>query len=452
MKLTFFGGVETVTGSKTLLSLSHNQNFLVDCGLFQGHRETRKQNWRALPFSPKNINAVVLTHAHIDHTGYTPLFVKKGFHGPIYCTYGTKDLCEILLPDSAHLQEAEAQYENRLNDSKNKINPLYNQKDVLNALKQFSPQKYNSTFQISQNTTCEFMPAGHIIGAAFVKIIHQNKSILFTGDIGRMHDDLMHPPSIVKSIDYLVLESTYGDRVHEKEHPKILLKKIINQTIARGGTIVIPAFAVGRSQIILHYLAELKNRNEIPNVPIFLDSPLAIQATEILLNHTDDHNLTREECKDLETIAKLTSTTEESKELDKNLTPKIIVSASGMATGGRVIHHLKTYLPHAKNTILFTGFQTPSTRGARLLAGTKEIEFFGEKIPVNAEIFELKSASAHADSEEILEWLKNFHTRPKKVFLNHGDKESANALKEKIHSKFGWNCIVPHYNQSEILS
>lgn len=449
MKLTFFGGINTVTGSKILLSLDDGKQILIECGLFQGQKETQQRNWDALPFLPNTIHAIILTHAHIDHTGFLPVFVKNGFSGPIYSTHGTKDLCEVLLRDSAHLQENDAKH---LSEIEHTIhNPLYAENDVPKTLEKFVPKNYNQSFAIIKDVTCEFLFCGHIIGSAFIKITHQNKSILFSGDLGRMHDPIMHAPSVVNSTDYLVLEATYGNRVHDKEHPENLLKTVIHDTVARGGTLIVSAFAVGRSQIILHYLVELKKSGKIPDIPIFLDSPMATQATDILIKYSNEHKLTPQQCKDLKAYVTYIQTSEESMELDQQTNSKIIVSASGMATGGRILHHLKKYLSDENSSVLFTGFQTEETRGAKLVAGQKHISIFDHTIPVKAKIFALKSTSAHADSDEIIEWLKHFCTQPKKIFLNHSEHESAEGLKKKIKSALNWDCIIPQYGQGEPL-
>ena len=451
MKITFLGATETVTGSKYLVTFD-SQNILVDCGLFQGYKELRLRNWKPLPFDPQMLDAVILTQAHIDHSGYLPLLVKNGFKGPIYSSYGTKDLCDILLPDSGHLQEEDARHANEHDYSKHKpALPLYTVKDAENALALFTPQAYNSAVQLNKDTRFELIPAGHIIGSSFVRILHRGTSLLFTGDLGRMKDSVMQAPSIIQQTDYLVTESTYGDRLHEKDNPKILLANIINKTINRGGSVIIPAFAVGRSQIILHYLSALKKENAIPDVPIYLDSPMAINATEILSNHIEDLRLTKTECKELCEIATYTRTSDESIALDVQKKPKIIISASGMATGGRILFHLKAYASDASNTILFTGFQAPGTRGSDMLHGAKHIKIHGELVPIHAEIEVINSTSAHADYEETLEWLKHFIAPPKKTFITHGKPEAALSLKHKIESELGWHCIVPQYAQSEPL-
>lgn len=451
MQITFLGATGTVTGSKYLVAFD-DKKILVDCGLFQGQKEWRLRNWQSLPIEPKDLNAVILTHAHIDHSGYLPLLVKNGFHRTIYCTHGTKDLCDILLPDSAHLQEEDAKHANQHHYSKHDpALPLYTLKDAVRSLKQFSSHAYHSPVRLDQHTYFEFIPAGHIIGASMVRLIHRGISVLFTGDLGRLNDPVMKAPEWIDQADYLVTESTYGDRLHERDDPKLLLKNIIHQTINRGGSLVIPAFAVGRSQLILHYLSELRKENAIPYIPIFLDSPMAINATEILHRHINDLRLSKTACAELCDIATYVQTADESMQLDIHKMPKIIISASGMATGGRILYHLQTYATDARNTILFTGFQGIGTRGADMVNGKKEIKLHGQFIPIRAQIEVIRSTSAHADYEEILTWLQHFKEPPKQTFITHGEPEAAMCLKDKIESSFGWDCIVPKYAQTEQL-
>ncbi|WP_392538951.1 MBL fold metallo-hydrolase RNA specificity domain-containing protein [Legionella sp. 227] len=452
MKLTFLGAIETVTGSKYLVEADHNK-ILVDCGLFQGYKELRLRNWAPLPIHPTSIDAVLLTHAHIDHTGYLPLLVKNGFSGPIYCTPGTKDLCAILLPDSGHLQEEDARHANQYGYSKHHpAHPLYTVEDAELALKQFRPKFYDTIFAPFKDIEVQFIRAGHIIGSSFVRIKNPNASLLFTGDMGRPHDSVMQAPTLIEDIDYLVIESTYGNRLHDKTHPTERLKEIINKTVHRGGSIIIPAFAVARAQSILHYIALLKQAQSIPDIPVYLDSPMAINATHILCHHKEDHRLSEQECKTLCGTATYIRTPEESKELDTNRFPKIIISASGMATGGRILFHLKTYAPHHENTILFAGYQAGGTRGARMIHGEDEIKIHGQMVPVKAQVECLSNLSAHADYEELLHWLSHFRKPPKKVFITHGEPEAAASLKTKIEHQLGWTCIVPHYQHTETLT
>ncbi|MCX7115810.1 MAG: MBL fold metallo-hydrolase [Gammaproteobacteria bacterium] len=451
MNITFLGATGTVTGSKYLLSFD-NQTILVDCGLFQGHKELRLRNWNSLPFDPHTLNAVILTHAHLDHSGYLPLLVKNGFKGPIYCTYGTRDLCEILLPDSAHIQEEDARFANQHHHSKHHpALPLYTVNDAEAALELFQPQPYHSVISLNQQTSFQLIPAGHIIGSSFVRMQHQHTSLLFTGDLGRLNDPLMRAPTPIQQVDYLVTESTYGDRLHEQDSPKLLLKNIIDKTVQRGGSVIIPAFAVGRSQSILYYLAELKKENALPAVPIYLDSPMAINATQILYNHSEDLRLTPEKAAELCAVATCVRTSDESKELDLDTSPKIIISASGMITGGRILFHMKAYATDPRHTILFTGFQAQGTRGGRIRQGEKEIKIHGEMVPILAQIEEIRGASAHADYAEILQWMKHFNQAPKKTFITHGEPAAALSLKQKIEAAYAWDCVVPEYKQTEQL-
>lgn len=452
MYLTFLGAVDTVTGSKYLLSYN-NQQILVDCGLFQGLKELRLRNWNPLPFDPAQINSVLLTHAHIDHSGYLPLLVKNGFKGKIYCTDGTADLCSVLLPDSGHLQEEEAMLANKYGYSKHKpALPLYTLEEAKAALNYFEPISYNMQVDLFSGLNFQFLPAGHIIGSSFIRLQQQKFSMLFTGDLGRPHDPMMRAPTIIHDIDYLIIESTYGDRLHEPGHPKEYLKEIINKTAHRSGTVIIPAFAVGRAQALLYYIYLLKKENAIPNIPVFLDSPMAIDATHILIKHQNELRLSAEECQQLNRIATYVKTPEESEALDQNKMPKIIISASGMATGGRVLHHIKAFAGDFRNTILFTGYQAMGTRGDRIVRGEKEVKMYGEYVRILAEIAMLTNTSAHSDYAETLEWLNHFTRPPRKVFITHGEEHAALALREKITEKLHWPCMIPHYGYKESFS
>jgi metallo-beta-lactamase family protein len=452
MQLSFLGGTGTVTGSKYLLVLN-GKKLLIDCGLFQGYKELRLRNWSQLPVVPKTIDAVFLTHAHIDHSGYLPLLVKNGFKNTIYCTSGTKELCSILLPDSGHLQEEEARIANKYGYSKHQpALPLYTVNDAEIALHLFKTIPFDTVFQPFDGVSVQFNRAGHIIGSSFIRINYQDTSILFTGDMGRPHDFVMKEPTIIEEVDYLVIESTYGNRLHDKEDPKILLKDIINTTVRRGGSVIIPAFAVARAQTLLYYISQLKKEKSIPDIPVYLDSPMATNATQIMCNHKEELRLSENECEDLCNIATYIRTPEESKNLDQNTFPKIIISASGMATGGRILFHLKAYAPDSKNTILFAGYQAGGTRGARMVKGEQEIKIHGQMVPIRAQVASLNNLSAHADYEEILNWLSHFRKPPKKIFITHGEPEAANSLKTKIEQQFGWTCIVPHYQQTETLT
>lgn len=452
MELYFLGATGTVTGSKTLLSIG-SKKILIDCGLFQGLKELRLRNWQKLPFNPHELDAIVLTHAHIDHSGYLPAIVKQGFKGPIYATPGSYELCKILLPDSGYLQEEEANFANRHGYSKHHpAKPLYTAKNAIDCLKQFVTVDFKTSQTLFENCQLKFSYAGHIIGASFAEITHKNRKIVFSGDIGRYHDPIMKDPEAMTEADYLIVESTYGNRNHGTASPKEELATIINDTIEHGGSVIIPAFAVGRTQILLHYLAQLKNENKIPsNIPIFLDSPMACDATDIFCKNQNGHKLTTTEINDACRVATMSRTQEESKEITRSPGQKIILSASGMAEGGRILHHLTSFGGNPKNTILLTGYQPPGSRGNELLNGKKAIRMLGQTIQINAQVTKLSNMSAHADANGIIEWLRHFKKAPKKVFINHGETEAAMALKRLIEKTLHWSCVVPSYLQKESL-
>ncbi len=451
MKLKFLGATDTVTGSKYLIE-TDNHKTLIDCGLFQGLKELRLRNWAKLPINPQEIGNVLLTHAHIDHSGYLPLLVKNGFEGNIYSTHPTRDLCALLLPDSGYLQEEDARRANKYGYSKHKpALPLYTQMDGERALDYFKTVDFNQENKLYDDLSCTFHKAGHILGSAMIMIKHKNASILFSGDLGRLNDPVMKPPAKIESADYLVVESTYGDRLHEDIDPVDKLEEVINRTIQRGGTVLIPSFAVGRAQSILYYIHELKETNRIPDIPVYLDSPMAIDATEILRHHHDEHKLSKELCNKVCRTATYVRTPEESKALGHSNMPSVIISASGMATGGRILHHLKHFAPDRKNTVLFVGYQATGTRGDRIIKGEKEVKMLGQMVKINAEVDVVTNTSAHADYSEILVLLENLSKAPKKVFITHGEPDAAQSMKEKIEEKFGWNCVVPEYLQTENL-
>ncbi|MFI4936925.1 MAG: MBL fold metallo-hydrolase RNA specificity domain-containing protein [Candidatus Berkiellales bacterium] len=451
MEIQFLGAAQTVTGSKYLLNIN-SKKILIDCGLFQGLKELRLRNWDKLPIDPKEIDMVILTHAHIDHSGYLPLLVKNGFRGPIYATLGTKDLCAILLPDSGHLQEEEAAFANKYGYSKHHpAKPLYTRVDAEKVLSYFKPVPYDQKVSLEPELTVTFKRAGHIIGASFIELNYKGIKVVFSGDMGKMQDLVMRAPEAIHSADYLILESTYGDKRHENESPVEYLGKIINKTAARGGSVIIPAFAVGRAQNLLYYIYLLKTQRKIPDLPVFLDSPMAIKATELLHRHREDHRLSKHECQKIGEVATYINTVEDSKRIDHFHYPIVIISASGMATGGRVLHHLKLFAPESRNTILFTGYQVPGTRGARMVNHEKSVKIHGNMVPIEAEVVSLPNSSAHADYEEILAWLGNIEKAPKKVFITHGEVVAANSLKAKIEQNLHWECIVPSYLQREKL-
>ncbi len=443
--ITFLGAVGTVTGSKYLLEAG-GWRILVDCGLFQGFKQLRLRNWAPPPFDPASIDAVILTHAHLDHSGYLPLLVRNGFKGPVYATSGTRDLCSILLPDSGHLQERDAEFANRHGFSKHKpAKPLYTQKDAETALERLKPVPFEQDLDLGKALNIRFLPAGHILGAALIEIKIAGTKILFSGDLGRYGSPIMLDPAKVRQADYLVVESTYGDRLHEDADPEARIAEVINRTVKRGGTVLIPAFAVGRAQSLMFHLNRLKTDKRIPDLPIFLDSPMAIDASEIFCSHTGEHRLTDAECRAACQVATYVRETDASKALDANPMPKVIISASGMATGGRIVHHLKYYAPDARNTVLFTGFQAGGTRGAAMVRGVKSVKIHGAYVPINAEVDNLHMLSAHADANEIMTWLGQFETPPCRTFITHGEPNASDALRQKIEENLGWACDVPAY-------
>ncbi|MBN2689089.1 MAG: MBL fold metallo-hydrolase [Gammaproteobacteria bacterium] len=454
MKIQFLGATETVTGSKYLLT-HEGMNILVDCGLFQGRKELRQRNWQKLPIDGKDIHAVILTHAHIDHSGYLPLLVKQGFKGKVYCTEATAELCKILLPDSGHLQEEYAEHVNRNQITSHKpAEPLYTELDAIKSLKNLVPCDFGKKYVLSNNNlSFQFNRAGHILGAAMTLVMFGHKSILFTGDIGRKDDPIMLPPVAVTAADYLVIESTYGDRLHRGPKAKNSIAKIINNTIERKGSVLIPAFAVGRSQMILYYIHELKRDGAIPDVPVYLDSPMAINATEIFHRFVKEHRLTPVQAEAVCSTASYVNSVEESKRLDYDETPKIIISASGMAAGGRVLHHLRVLAPDKANSVMFVGFQADGTLGDALVREkVRKIRLFRDFIPVRAEVHYLNNLSAHADYLELMEWLRNFDKAPSKTFVVHGEAAAAKTFQACIQEKFGWKTSVPSYLQEEELS
>jgi metallo-beta-lactamase family protein len=450
MKLTFLGAAGTVTGSKYLLE-DDNRKILIDCGLFQGRKELREMNWAEPPFDPADIDAILLTHAHIDHSGYIPKLVKEGFRGPIYCTEATADLCSILLPDSGYLQEEDAAAANHYGYSKHEpALPLYTQEDAQIALEQLRPIEFGKRYGLPNSLLGFTMyRAGHILGAAFIRLDDGMTSILFSGDIGRLNSPVMKTPAKIQSADYLIVESTYGDRLHTQDDPVEDIGNIIKRTAARGGSVVVPAFAVGRTQEIMYYLFVLKQKRMIPDLPIFLDSPMAIRATELLQRHPADHRLSPEICAGVSAIARYAQTTDESKAINTSMNiPKVIISASGMATGGRVLHHLKHYVGDQRNTILFAGYQAEGTRGDKLVHGDKEISIHGQMWPVRAEIVQLHNMSAHADYAEIMTWLGHFNAPPRKTFIVHGEDIAAHALRDRIANTLEWDAHVPVHGET----
>ena len=449
VSLHFLGAAGTVTGSRYLLEFN-GRRVLVDCGLFQGYKHLRERNWRPFPVDPISIEAVFLTHAHLDHSGYLPRLVQNGFNGPIYCTKATRDLCKILLLDAAKLQEEEAFYRNRHHYSQHDpALPLYTQEDAKKALELFEvvgfsnsddPQPGVSRGELSVS----FHPNGHILGSAFLDVQVVGKHILFSGDMGRSNDLIMHASELPVYCDYLVIESTYGDRLHSNQDIWDETAKIINDTVSSGGSLLVPSFAVGRAQAMLYLITELRHRKMIPYLPIFLDSPMAISVTEVMQRHHRYHRLNKARCQQLSRDVTFTRTVEESMELNSLYMPAIILSASGMATGGRVLHHLKRMLGDHRNTVLFAGYQAPGTRGARLVAGEKHVKIFGDYQEVRARIESLDFLSAHADYLELLHWLQQMPTAPKRCFVTHGEESASDQFRITLNEELNWSACVPN--------
>ncbi|MBI2713127.1 MAG: MBL fold metallo-hydrolase [Rhizobiales bacterium] len=447
LSLTFLGGVGTVTGSKYLVEHERHR-ILVDCGLFQGFKALRLKNWAPFPVEPRSIESIILTHAHIDHSGYLPLLVKQGFAGRILCSKATADLCEILLPDAGHLQEKDAEFANRHGFSKHKpALPLYTLKDAQKVLEHLTPVAFDQDRTLTSGGRIRLRHAGHILGAATVQLDWAGSTIVFSGDLGRYADPIMFDPAPIERTDYLLVESTYGDRRHDKRDPADALAEIVETTIGRGGTVVIPAFAVGRAQSLMYHLQRLKSAGRLSNVPVFLDSPMAQDASDIFCANVKDQKLPPAECRRSCAVAHYVRSVEESKALTANPMPKVIISASGMATGGRVLHHIKRFAPDPKNTILFAGFQAGGTRGAAMMAGAKSIKMYGDHVPVRAQVHNLDMLSAHADADEILRWLGGFKTPPRMTFITHGEPAASDALRHRIEEELKWPCLVPDQGQ-----
>lgn len=451
MKIRFLGASGTVTGSKYLVETA-KKKYLIDCGLFQGLKPLRLRNWSPFAVPPKSIDAVILTHAHLDHSGYLPKLVKEGFQGPIYSTISTRSLCEILLNDSAYLMEEDANYANRKGFSKHKpALPLYTHEDVKRTLPLFVPSSFLQPISLDPQTTVEFQSAGHILGAAQIRLRTQSRQLLFSGDLGRPNDPMMKAPAPIGEVDSLVVESTYGNRTHEKMSPQDTLETLIQQAIEQKGIILIPAFAVGRSQIILHYLSLLKAQDKLADIPIFLDSPMATNVTDLYCTRNEDHKLDPAQCRQMCSVVKYVLSPNESEALDHRKGPMLIISASGMLTGGRVLHHLKSFGSDEKNILLFTGYQAEGTRGADIIAGKKSIKIHGEFHKITAQVKTLNNLSAHADAEEILSWIQTATKVPKQVFITHGESEASSALKTRIEKQLGWPCVIPEHRQSFTL-
>src|SRR3954451_1289131 len=474
--ITFLGAARTITGSKYLLETG-GAKVLIDAGLFQGLKELRERNWQEFPIPPKEIDAIVLTHAHLDHCGYLPRLVAQGFRGRVFCTPGTQDLCRIVLPDSGRIQEEDAADANRHGYSKHApALPLYGETDAFRAVSQLQPVGYDRPVPVAPDVEVEFINAGHLLGSSYVRLKSGGRTILFGGDLGRFNRPVLPDPTMIPEADYLLVESTYGNRVHEPDDDGSRLAGIISATAERGGRVIIPAFAIGRVEELLYWLKRLEEERRIPVLPVYVDSPMAIEAlaryTERVLeldpamqpdarddkaphgpaDHHDTPEARRQHARAERQLCvfcterfKAVTTAAESKQVTQSKTPSIVISASGMATGGRVLHHLKAALPDARNTVLFAGYQAAGTRGRQLVEGQKSVKIHGETIPVHARVEQLDSMSAHADSTEILHWLGGFTRPPRTTFIVHGEVPAMEALGASISGKLGWSTRMPEH-------
>jgi metallo-beta-lactamase family protein len=457
-KLTFLGAAGTVTGSRFLLKTQGKQ-LLIDCGLFQGLKQHRLKNWEPFPIPPGEIDEVLLTHAHIDHSGYLPRLCSQGFAGRIHCTHTTRDLCNIMLRDSAHLQEEDAHWANKKGFSKHTpALPLYNVADAEKALEHFVPHYYGEDIFLEDTLRIKFKDAGHILGSSFIDVKvrwgNQTRRIVFSGDLGRPSQPILNDPAQVYEVDYLVLESTYGNRLHDHTSSENELARVITESAARGGVLVIPSFAVGRTQELLFFIRELEEQGRIPVLPVYVDSPMAIDATTIFENRKTDFDI---DARMLELQGKQIFRTrkiqflrdaKKSKALHAIQSQAIIISASGMVEGGRILHHLEHRLPDQNNTILFIGYQAEGTRGRSILEGKPCIKIHCLEIPVQAHIESISGFSAHADYNETLAWLMGFNRPPLKTFIVHGEPDASVSLAEKIKNNFRWNVVIPKFNES----
>lgn len=447
MKVKFIGGAGTVTGSKTLIE-SNGTTILVDCGLFQGIKPLRELNWEPLPILPSSIDFVLLTHGHLDHCGWLPRLVNQGFKGKIYCTTPTKDIAKIILLDSGKIQEEEAQKANEEQYSKHKIaEPLYTVEQAEHVFPLFRILKTNEIVNLDAEIDVVFTNAGHIIGACTIELILENKKLVFSGDIGRDDDVLMYPPTKPKRADYVFLESTYGNRIHTKSDTKLELETYINTTINKGGTVIIPSFAVERAQTIMYLLWQLKDEGRIPNIPLIIDTPMGIKVLDIFQNNTKWHKLSPNECIEMCNIFTLISDYKETIETIYDKQPKVIIAASGMITGGRVLSYLEKYIGLPETTVIIIGYQAEGTRGRKLLEGAKDIKIYGKYYDVKATILEIEGLSAHGDQRDLLNWLSVLEDKPKKIFLVHGENQAADELRIKINEKYGFECAAPLMGQ-----
>lgn len=447
--ISFLGGTGTVTGSKYLVRFGR-QALMVDCGLFQGYKQLRLRNWNPLPVAPDQIDGIVLTHAHLDHSGYLPLLIKEGYSQRVFASPATRDLCAVLLPDSGHLQEEDAAFLNRHKLSKHATAlPLYTRRDALDALSSFETHDFGKPFSPIKGWRLTLSGAGHILGASSVLIEVGGRRLLFSGDLGRPDDLLMSPPEPPPQADTVLIESTYGDRIHPRENLLEELTQALQRVAKRGGVAVVPVFAVGRAQALLHAIHLLKVKGELPaSLPVFLDSPMAVETTHLYEQHIGGHRLSRQDTRALTHSATMVSSTDDSMALASRHGPMVILSASGMATGGRVLHHLSHYAGDHRNMIVLTGYQAPGTRGASLARGASSLRIHGREVSIAAEVVQLQSASAHADADQLIGWLRQMPEAPGQVFVVHGDVGPADALRWRIKNTLGLPALVPEHGST----
>ena len=449
-KLRFLGAAGTVTGSRYLIEAA-GRRILVDCGLFQGFKQLRARNRKPFPVRPSTIDAVLLTHAHLDHSGYLPALIRGGFRGRVLCTDATAELCGLILPDSGHIQEEEARYAARKGFSKHKNpKPLYTRRDAVASLERFDRHPFDTPVSLGEGVTASFIPAGHLLGAAQIRLEIGGRVVHFSGDLGHDPDPLMRAPEPFGGADVLVCESTYGNRAHADTDPEAELAPILKRTFARGGTALIPSFAVGRAQGLMLHIARLMGRGDIPYVPVYLNSPMAVDATEIYHRHHDEHHVSRADCRAMFEIATRVNSVEDSKTLNTRQGPMIIISASGMLTGGRILYHLQSFGGDRRNTILLSGFQAGGTRGAALADGARRLRMFGRDVAIEAEVVQLGSFSGHADADEILRWM-SAGPAPEMTYLTHGEPSASDTLRFRVEHELGRPARVPEHLETVYL-
>jgi len=447
MKIKFIGGAGTVTGSKTLIE-SNGIRILIDCGLFQGIKPLRELNWEPLPVLPSTIDFVLLTHGHLDHCGWLPRLINQGFSGKIYCTSPTASISKLILLDSAKIQEEEAEKANKGNYSKHNLaEPLYNVAQAEKVFPLFRIIKENKEIALDAEISAVFKNAGHIIGACSIELKLENKILVFSGDIGRDNDVLMYPPNKPKYADYIFLESTYGNRIHPNEDVKLLLETFINNTYHINGTILIPSFAVERVQTLMYLLWQLKKEQKLPNIPLIIDTPMGINVLEVFQNNTSWHKLNSQECEEMCKIFTLISNYKDTIDTIYDPKPKVVIAASGMMTGGRILNYMEKYIGNPETTVIIVGYQAEGTRGRKLLEGADEVKIYGKYYPVKAKILEIEGLSAHGDQNDLIHWLSDLETKPKKVFLVHGENQPADELRIKIQEQLGMECSIPLMGQ-----